>query len=153
MLMAMYTNHIPGCVSKGEVSTVWEVVIPLYLALVGLYLEYCVKFGPMSLQQSLIKWNKSGRGANETFGGWLEHVTVKRDWSLLGEGGLEGGCRKRSIFIKLGSIWNVNPARYFPMPGPGTAGLGLCPKGLLHPSGPRLVGHMEPYRPGKPEGW
>lgn len=65
--------------SKGEVSMVWKVVIPLYLALVGPYPEYCVQFGPISLQQSLIKWNKSGRGATETFGGWLEHVTRKRD--------------------------------------------------------------------------
>lgn len=48
MLVATYTNHIPGCMSKGEVSKVREVVIPLYLALVRPYLEYCVQFGSLT---------------------------------------------------------------------------------------------------------
>ena len=43
----MYANHILGCVSKGEVSKVQEVVIPLYLALVRPCLEYCVQFGSL----------------------------------------------------------------------------------------------------------
>lgn len=45
MLVAMYANHIPGCMSKDEVSKVREVVIPLYLALMRPYLEYCVQLG------------------------------------------------------------------------------------------------------------
>lgn len=44
----MYTNHIPGCMSKGEVSTVREVLAPLYLALVRLYLEYSVHYGSLT---------------------------------------------------------------------------------------------------------
>lgn len=45
--VAMYVNHILGCMSKGEASKAREVrgkkVIPLYLALVRLYLEYRVQ--------------------------------------------------------------------------------------------------------------
>lgn len=46
--MAMYTNHIPGCLSKGEVSKVREVVISFYLVLRRLCLDYCVQFGSLT---------------------------------------------------------------------------------------------------------
>lgn len=44
----MYTNHIPGWLSKGEVSKVRELVISFYLVLRRLYLEYCVQFGSLT---------------------------------------------------------------------------------------------------------
>lgn len=57
--MAMYTNNILCSMSKGEVNKVRALITPLPLALVGPYLECYSCFG--SLQQSLTKWNKSGR--------------------------------------------------------------------------------------------
>lgn len=47
-LMAMYTNHIPGCLSKSEVSKVRELVISFYLVLRRICLEYHVQFGSLT---------------------------------------------------------------------------------------------------------
>lgn len=47
-LMAMYTNHIPGCLSKGKVSKVRELVISFYLVLGRLCLGYHVQFGSLT---------------------------------------------------------------------------------------------------------
>lgn len=58
----MYTNHIPGCLSKGEVSKVMELVISFYLVLRRHCLEYCVQFGSLTateLDQGKQVWLRS----------------------------------------------------------------------------------------------
>lgn len=52
------------------------------------------------------------------------------------EGWHPNSYQRGSFFVKQGSTWEVNPAMPFPIPGPGTTGLGLCPKGFTAPSVP-----------------
>lgn len=73
MLVAAYTNNILGCMSKGEVTKVREVVIPFYLALVRLYLEYHVLFGSLTATEidQVEKVHQRGTDSWELLGAWI----------------------------------------------------------------------------------
>lgn len=51
----MRTNHILVCISKGMASRLREVIVPLYLTLMGTCPEYCVWFGPPQSKRDIYK--------------------------------------------------------------------------------------------------
>ena len=61
--IAKKANRIPGCTKKSMASRAREVILPLYSALVGPHLNYCVQFWePQCPKKTGISQRESSRG-------------------------------------------------------------------------------------------
>jgi len=67
MLAARKASNILGCANKGTVRVSAKVIIPLYLALVGPELKYCVQFWP-PCRRKMVNWSRFSGDHQDTWG-------------------------------------------------------------------------------------
>ena len=96
--MARKANSILGCFARSIESRAREVIIPIYLALVRLHLEYCVQFWASQFQKDIDKLEHVQRRATRMVEG-LESMTYGERLRELGMCSLEQWGARGNIIV------------------------------------------------------